>query len=130
MTQVTSHVMIDVIVRGHSETKTTLFSNTNFILHSLIDKRDVCQFPGGTMPYRKPSMTTSKGTPNIVCTVLCKKNANEFRRHSPFVYTNSRGYFRQSYLILRITFRRDNALPRENLPTTAKIHSSTNDMSQ
>ena len=38
---------------------------------------------------------------NRQCAVLCKKNANKFRRNSPFVYTNSHGYFRRSYEILR-----------------------------
>ena len=44
----------------------------------------------------------SKKAPSY--TVLCKKNANEFRRNSPFVYTNSHVYFRRSCVILRHHF--------------------------
>ena len=37
-------------------------------------------------------------------TVLCKQNANKFHRNSPFVYTNSGGYFGRSCMILRHHF--------------------------
>ena len=93
------------------EIKLTLLAS----IYNLLKLRTMCfSFWNGFKTF-KVAVSTGVSSPDFqLCTVLCKKNANEFRRISVIVLSKFRRNFGGKGVIFRPKFRRNFAEPHEN----------------